>query len=73
MVMQVIGRIPLRNGSLAHHTDAVGDGEGFGLVVRDQDGRVAGGLENVPHFERQAFARVHIQVRKRFVQQQQIG
>ena len=35
MMMQVIGRIPLRDGSFAHHADAVGDGEGFGLVVRD--------------------------------------
>ncbi|MNL29127.1 hypothetical protein D3C87_1508020 [compost metagenome] len=72
-MVQVVRGVPLRDAALAHHPDAVRDGEGFGLVVRDEDGGVAGRLQDVAHFERQAFARVHVQVGKRFVQQQQVG
>ena len=72
VVMQVVGGVPLHDLTIVHHADAVGDGEGFRLIVRDEDGRVSRGFEDVAHFEGESFARIHIQIRKRLVQQQQI-
>ncbi|MCY1534488.1 hypothetical protein D9M68_698620 [compost metagenome] len=49
----------------------VADGEGFLLVMGDQDGTGAAGLEDVADFMAQASAQFSIEVGERLVEQQQ--
>jgi hypothetical protein len=71
-VVEVVRRVPLLDAAFAHDADHVGDGEGFVLVVRDQDRRHPGAFEDVAHFQRQAFAQFDVEVGKGLVEQQQV-
>ena len=71
-VVQRVGVIPLVQLPFVHDTDGVADGKGLQLVVRDEQGRGLGCLQDVAHFMRQALAQIDIQVGERLVQQQQL-
>ena len=71
LVIEVVGGVPLLQAALAEHADLVADGEGFFLVVGDQDGAGAARLEDVAHFAAQAAAQLHVQVGEGLVEQQQ--
>jgi hypothetical protein len=63
----------LLDASLVHDADLVGHGEGLVLVVRYEDRGGAAGADDVAHLVRQALAQVDIEVRKRLVEQQELG
>ena len=71
-VVQRIGIVPLLQLPLVDHADHVADGKCLQLVVRDEQGRGACGLEDAAHLMRQALAQVHVEVGKRLVQQHQL-
>ncbi|MNP39523.1 hypothetical protein D3C76_1331030 [compost metagenome] len=50
----------------------VADGEGFFLVMGDEDGAGAAALENVAHFVAEPAAQLHVEVGKGLVEQQQL-
>ena len=66
-----VGLVPLDEPALVHHAHTVANGKGLGLVVGDEQGGAALGLEDGAKFLRQLFAQVHVQAGKRLVQQQQ--
>ena len=70
-VVERVGVVPLVQMALVHDADHVADGKGFQLVVGDEERRRARRLEDGAHFVRQALAQVHVEVGKRFVEQQQ--
>lgn len=70
-VIEVVCVVPLQQPATLHRADLVGDGEGFLLVVRDQNGRDAARLQNVAQLGRQARAQFDIQAREWLVEQQQ--
>ena len=72
-VVQAVSVVPLVQLAMVHHTDHITNGKGLQLVVRDEQGRGFGRLQDVAHFVGQALSQVHIEVGKRFIQQQQIG
>ena len=71
LVVQIVRAVPLHDAALLHHPHLVGHGEGFVLVVGDQNRRGLRRLEDVAHFLAQPLAQRHIQIGKRLVQQQQ--
>ena len=73
LVVEVVGRIPLLDAAPVHDADLVGHGEGFVLIVSDQNGSHAFALEDFANFKRQAFAQVDVEVRERFIKQDQFG
>ncbi len=72
LVVQAIRRIPLLNGSLGHDADLIRHGEGFMLVMGNQYRGDVLVLEDFTYFERQALAQVDVQIRERFVKQDQL-
>src|SRR5256885_14031229 len=54
--VQRIGIVPLLQLPLVDHADHVANGKGLQLVVRDEQGRGACGLEDAAHLMRQALA-----------------
>jgi len=55
-----------------HYADTVGDGEGFVLIVRDEERCGAGLLQDRAHLEGKPFAQLDVEIRKRLVEQQQM-
>lgn len=51
LVVEVVGGVPLLNATVGDDAYFVGHGEGFALVVSDQDGSGAAGFENVTYFQ----------------------
>ena len=56
------GAVPVLQLPAGQAANVVGNRQGFSLVVRDQDRRVACGLQNVAHLLRQVLAGVGVQV-----------
>ena len=73
LVVQVVGTGPLLDVPAGHDADLVGDGEGLVLVVRDQQGGGAGGLQQLAQLTAQAFPQRDVEVGEGLVQQQQAG
>ena len=70
-VVDAVGRIPLRQPAGVHHADPVGDGEGFVLVVGDEQGGDALFQQDGAHVAADLLAQLRVQRREGFVQQQQ--
>ena len=68
-VVQRVGIVPLVQATFGYDANHITNGEGFHLVMRHKQGRGLCLFQNTAHFQSQALAQLHIQVRKRFVQQ----
>ena len=71
LVVEVERRIPLLQVAVLEHADLVADGEGFLLVVGDQDGAGAARLEDLAHLVAEAAAQLDVEVGEGLVEQQQ--
>ena len=71
--IELAGRSDLRTAALAHHGNLVGEGQRLGLIVRDQDGRDAGRVEERGHRLAHALAQAGVERRERLVEQHQPG
>lgn len=56
--------------ALPQHADLVGHGEGFQLIVRDQDGGHPLALQNLAHLARQLLAQLRVHAGERLIQKQ---
>jgi len=72
-VIQVVRAIPLGKLTALQDADLVGYGERFGLVMGDQHRGGALLLQDVAYLLPEPLAHLHVQIRERFVQQQQLG
>ena len=70
-MVDIVRAVPLFQPALMHYADPVGQGEGFFLIVGDQQGGDIFLAENIAQFTGQGPAQVQIQAGKRFVQQKQ--
>ena len=68
-VVQIVRAIPLQQPALVQHPDLVGEGEGFELIVADQQAADTLAQQNGANLAGQAFAQRDIQAGKRLVQQ----
>src|SRR5690606_4143907 len=70
-VIEVEGCVPLLPATLLHQPDLLADGEGFLLIVGDQNRAGTACLEDAPYFMAEASTQVYVEVGKRLVEQQQ--
>src|SRR5690606_34223799 len=71
-VVQAIWRIPLDNDAFLHDTDAICNRKRLGLVMRYEQGGVAGGFQDIAYLEGKAFARIDVQIGEGLVQKQKV-
>ena len=72
LVVQVERGIPLLQPAFMEDPDMVADGEGFFLIMGDQNGAGATGLEDVAHLMTEAAAQFAIEVGEGLIEQQQL-
>ena len=72
-VVQGVGIVPLVQAPFRHDTNHIPNGKCFHLVVRDKQSGGVGLFQNAAHFQGQPLAQLDIQIRKRLIQQQQLG
>ena len=60
--------VPLLQAAILEHADVIADGEGFFLIVSDQNGAGTTCLENFPNLMAQAPAQFAIKVGEGFVE-----
>jgi len=71
-MIEVISLVPLHDDAVLHHTDLVGNGKRFMLVMCHQYRSGADFFQDVAHFTGEALTQIHIKVGERFIQQQEI-
>ncbi|MNC34859.1 hypothetical protein D3C75_833160 [compost metagenome] len=71
LVVEVERRVPLLEATIVEHADLVADGEGFLLVVGDQDGAGAARFEYLADLLAEAAAQFDVEVGERLIEQQQ--
>ena len=67
-MIEIERRIPLLQATILEHADVIADGEGFFLIVSDQNGAGATRLENFSYLMAQASAQFAIEVGEGFVE-----
>ena len=67
-MIKIVGAVPLLDFTLMHDADLIGDGEGFVLVMRHQQGGGVAALDDFAHLQRKALPQLGVQVRERFIE-----
>lgn len=70
---EFFGGVDLGDGAVAHDGDAVADGEGFVLVVGDEDGGGVGGAQDGAEVGGESFAEFFVEGGEGFVEEEECG
>src|SRR5688500_13949623 len=67
-VVELVSCVPLLELTVAHHTDHVGDGERFLLIVRHEQRSGVQALQHRAHFTAQSLAQLDVETRERLIE-----